>query len=165
MRRIYEQLGKVEAMVARVFLVVMVLLVFSAAVARLAGAPLNWALDIATALFAWACLIAGDVAWRNDRLMCVDILTTRLSERGQIVFRLINHVIITAFLLYIIPTGVWLSWVSRARSFQGIPEISYSWVTMSMPIGGLLLLATAAIKIHSELRLLSGQSAVSTGRS
>jgi TRAP-type C4-dicarboxylate transport system permease small subunit len=164
MRRFYDQLGTIEAMVARVFLVIMVLLVFSAAVARLAGSPLNWALDIATALFAWACLIAGDVAWRHDRLMCVDILTTRLSERGRIVFRLINHAIIVAFLLYVVPTGVWLSWVSRARSFQGIPEISYSWVTMSMPIGGLLLLATAAIKIRGELRLLSGATAGSADR-
>ena len=27
--------------------------------------------------------------------------------------------------------GTWLAWTSRARSFQGIPEISYSWVTAS----------------------------------
>ena len=31
-----------------------------------------------------------------------------------------------------------------ARSFQGIPEVSYSWVTMSMPVGALLLLTTGA---------------------
>ena len=38
--------------------------------------------------------------------------------------------------------GVYLSWISRVRSFQGIPEISYSWVTMSLPVGALLLLIT-----------------------
>ena len=27
--------------------------------------------------------------------------------------------------------GAWLAWISRVRSFQGIPEISYSWVTTS----------------------------------
>ncbi len=152
MRRFYLQIGVVEAWVARVFLVVMVLLIFAAAVARLVGSPLNWAIDIATALFAWACFLAGDVAWRHDRLMSVDLLTGRFSERGRIVFRLINLAIIAAFLVYVIPTGLWLSWVSRARSFQGIPEISYSWVTMAMPVGGVLLLATAWIKALDCIR-------------
>jgi len=48
--------------------------------------------------------------------------------------------------------GTWLAWASRARSFQGIPEISYSWVTMSLPIGGALLLLTTLLKVRDELR-------------
>ena len=48
--------------------------------------------------------------------------------------------------------GTWLSWISRARSFQGIPEISYSWVTMSMPVGAALLLVTAVLKVRAEFR-------------
>jgi hypothetical protein len=47
---------------------------------------------------------------------------------------------------------LWLSWISRTRSFQGISEISYSWVTMSMPVGCALLLLTAFFKIRDELR-------------
>jgi hypothetical protein len=46
--------------------------------------------------------------------------------------------------------GAWLSWISRARSFQGIPEVSYSWVTMSMPVGAALLLVTCALKARAE---------------
>lgn len=38
------------------------------------------------------------------------------------------------------------------RSFQGIPEISYSWVTMSLPIVALLLLITTMLKVRAELR-------------
>jgi len=48
--------------------------------------------------------------------------------------------------------GIWLSWISRARSFQGIPEISYSWVTMSAPVGAALLLITAFLKFREELK-------------
>jgi TRAP-type transport system small permease protein len=48
--------------------------------------------------------------------------------------------------------GLWLSWISRTRSFQGIPEISYSWVTMSLPVGAVLLLITAILKIRDEVR-------------
>ena len=59
---------------------------------------------------------------------------------------------ISAFLLYVSVMGVWLSWVSRAKSFQGIPEVSYSWVTMSMPVGAALLLLTTWLKVRDQWR-------------
>jgi TRAP-type C4-dicarboxylate transport system permease small subunit len=65
---------------------------------------------------------------------------------------MVNYSILTAFLLYVIPAGVWLSYVSRARSFQGIPEFSYSWVTMSMPVGAALLLISTILKVRDELK-------------
>lgn len=165
MKRFYQQIGIVEDWIARTFLLVMVGLIFAAAGARLIGSPLNWAIDIATALFTWTCFFAADVAWRNNRLMAVESLTNALSERGRSVFRLINLAIIGAFLLYVIPTGLWLSWVSRERSFQGIPEMSYSWVTMAMPVGCLVLLATAVVKAAEELRFLAvARAAVSADR-
>ena len=60
--------------------------------------------------------------------------------------------VIVTFLLFLIVMGIYLSWISRVRSFQGIPEISYSWVTMSLPIGSILLLITTWQKISSEFR-------------
>ena len=75
----------------------------------------------------------------------------RLPERIHFAFRLINYALITAFLLYLIVMGVYLSWISRVRSFQGIPEVSYSWVTMSLPFGALLLLITTALKVRDDL--------------
>ena len=56
-----------------------------------------------------------------------------------------------AFLAYTLVGGLYLSWISRARSFQGIPEVSYSWVTLSMPVGAVLLLITAFLKIRDEI--------------
>jgi TRAP-type C4-dicarboxylate transport system permease small subunit len=54
-------------------------------------------------------------------------------------------------LTYIAGAGLWLSYVSRARAFQGIPAISYSWVTLSLPVGGILLLISTIIKIKAEI--------------
>lgn len=164
MKRLYQQIGIVEDWLARTFLIVMVSLIFAAAVARLVGSPLNWAIDIATALFAWTCFFAADVAWRANRLMAVESLTNAFPERGRAIFRLVNLAIIGAFLLYVIPAGVWLSWVSRERSFQGIPAISYSWVTMAMPVGCLVLLATTVVKVAAEVRLLGGCRAILADR-
>ena len=146
MKRLYAALVRWEARIAGTFLVLMVVLIFAGGAARLAGHPQNWTTDAATCLFAWACFLCADIAWRRDSLMSIDLVVERLPEGVRRGVGWANHAIIAAFLLYGIVGGVYLSWVSRARSFQGIPEISYSWVTMSMPVGCLLLLVTTVLK-------------------
>ena len=152
MKKLYEGVCAAEAFVAAAFLVLMVVLIFAGGVARLFAHPINWAVDAATCLFAWACFLCADVAWRKNSLMSIELLTSRLPANLQSACRMVNYFIIAAFLLYAIGMGVWLSWISRARSFQGIPEVSYSWVTMSMPAGAVLLLITTILKVRDELR-------------
>lgn len=147
MARIYSILCKAEAVVAATFLMLMVGLIFLGGVARMAHYPLNWTIDLATCLFAWACFLCADIAWRNGDLMSIGILTARLPESARRILTTCNSVIIAAFLIYVIGAGLRLSWISRARSFQGIPEISYSWVTMSLPVGAMLLLLTTLLKL------------------
>jgi TRAP-type C4-dicarboxylate transport system permease small subunit len=152
MKKLYECICNIEVLLARGFLVIMVVLIFGAGIARLIAHPMNWAIDIATCLFAWACFFCADIAFRKNRLMSVEVVTSRLNEKGRKVCRMINYFILVAFLTYLIIAGTWLSYVSRARAFQGIPEFSFSWVTMSLPIGSALLLITTVLKISQELR-------------
>ncbi|HVL57091.1 MAG TPA: TRAP transporter small permease subunit [Burkholderiaceae bacterium] len=135
--RFYRTFVRWEAWIAATFLVVMVALIFAGGVARMLGHPQNWTTDAALCLFAWAMFLSADIAWRRDSLMSIDLLTRRLPDAAQRVLLGINHLLIVSFLVYAIVMGTYLSWISRARSFQGIPEISYSWVTMSMPVGAL----------------------------
>lgn len=151
MQRFLPLLWKLEVLIAGTFLIVMVALIFGGGIARLIGHPQNWTTDIATCLFAWACFLCADIAWRNNSLMSIELVTERLPTAWQQFCRYCNYAIIVTFLLYVVIGGVYLSWISRIRSFQGIPEISYSWVTMSMPVGGALLLFTAALKIRDEM--------------
>jgi TRAP-type transport system small permease protein len=152
MKKLYERVCAAEALVAAAFLVLMVVLIFLGGVLRMLGHPINWSGDAATALFAWACFLCADIAWRNNSLMSIEVITSRLPAHLLTACRLLNYAVITIFLLYLIVMGVYLSWISRARSFQGIPEISYSWVTMSLPVGSVLLLITTALKVLGELR-------------
>ncbi len=147
MRTLYDMIGKVEAVVAGILLTLMVLLIFSGGLARLAAHPLNWTIDFATCFFAWACFICADIAWRRDSLMSIDLLTDRLPINAQRALTYLNYVILLGFLLFVIVYGTQLAWTSRARSFQGIPWISYSWVTASLPSGALLLMLTTVVKI------------------
>ena len=152
MRRFYAGVLKLEAVLAGAFLLLMVVLIFSGGVARMLHYPLNWTIDLATCFFAWACFLCADIAWRKDALMSIDVVSGRLPARAAQAVAYCNYLLILGFLVYLIYSGIELSWVSRARSFQGIPGISYSWVTMSLPVGGLLLGVTTLIKLRDRLR-------------
>lgn len=151
LKTFYAYVCKVEAVIAATFLILMVALIFLGGVARMAALPLVWTTDLATCFFAWACFLCADIAWRNNGLMSIRLVADRLPDRAQSLLVSVNYLIIIAFLFYVIGAGLWLSYVSRARSFQGIPEISYSWITMSLPIGGVLLLITTLIKLRREI--------------
>lgn len=152
MRELYRRFCEVQAWWAAGFLLAMVGLIFLGGVARMAGHPLNWTGDAATALFAWTCFLCADIAWRRNSLMAVELVTARLPATAQKVLRFANYLVICAFLLYVAGYGVWLSWISRTRSFQGMADVSYSWVTMSMPLCALMLLVTTVLKMRDELR-------------
>jgi TRAP-type C4-dicarboxylate transport system permease small subunit len=152
MRTLYGWALKLEAVLAGTFLLLMVALIFLGGVARMLGHPLNWTIDLATCAFAWGCFLCADIAWRRDALMSIDLLAGRLPPGVARLVFYANHVIISLFLVYVIYAGAWLSWVSRARSFQGIPGVSYSWVTASIVVGGVLLLTTTLLKITRASR-------------
>jgi TRAP-type transport system small permease protein len=152
MAKFYQRLCAAQAWIAAVLLIAMVVLIFMAGVMRLIGEPINWSVDAATAFFSWACFLCADIAWRNNALMSIELITSRLPDRLQRAFLLVNYAIITAFLIYLMIMGTHLAWISRARSFQGIPEVSYAWVTLSLPVGALLLLITTALKVRAVLR-------------
>ena len=154
MGRVYSVLCKAEAVIAGTALVLMVVLIFAGGLARLAHHPLNWTNDVATCLFAWSCFLCADIAWRNGGLMSIELATARLPAGPRRLVAFANLFIIGAFLVFVIGAGLHLSWVGRARTFQGIAGVSYSWVTMSLPVGGVLLLLTTMVKAL-ELRRVS----------
>ncbi len=150
MNRAYEYMCKGEALVAQVTLWGMVLLIFTAGVARLVGSPINWAVDMSTCLFAWSCFLSADIAWRENKLMRVDVFLQYFPERMQRSLEVLNYVVLIGFFLYLIVFGVHLSYTTRVRTFQGIPGFSYTWVTLSVPVGAVFLLLTAIMKIRRE---------------
>lgn len=150
--RVYAALNRIETFLAVGLLVLMVVLIFTGGAARMLRHPLNWTTDFATCFFAWGAFLAADVAWRRDALMNVDILTARLPSGAQRALVWVNYLLIAGFLIFLGYAGIQLAIVSSARSFQGIPWISYSWVTMSLPVGALLLLATTVVKAADRRR-------------
>src|SRR3972149_10495792 len=155
MNRIYEFICKKEMLIAECALGILALLVFVAAVGRTLYYPLNWAMDVATFLFAWTVFLGADVAMRLDRLFCIELITIKLSQKAQLYLKLINYMIIVIFLVGMIGYGLRLSYTTRFRTFQGIPGFSYTWVTLSVPMGAALMLITAILKIKTFLRAIA----------
>lgn len=153
----YRLLGRVELHFAQVCVVLMTLLVLLSAIARTAGNPLSWTVDLATFTFAWAVFVGADVAWRRDRMVSIDLLLDRLPVRAQAWVRLLNHALTAAFLVTLAYTGLRLSYTASDRSFSGLPWLSYTWVTIAVPVGSLLMLYTTAHKVRHAVAVARGQ--------
>ena len=148
----YRNVCEAEAFVARITLWGMVILIFAAGIARLMRYPINWAIDLSTCLFAWSCFFSGDIAWRENKLMCVNVFVELFPKKYRRYFDMFNYIVILGFSIYLIFFGIFLSYTSRERTFQGIPNFSYTWVTASLPIGAIFILMTCILKIRNDFK-------------
>lgn len=152
MERLSDRLYRLEVALAGTFLILMVAMIFTGGVARMMRMPINITIDLATCFFAWATFLAADIAWRRDLLISVQLFHHRLPSRAARMLTAVNYGIVLIILGYGVYAGAWLCWVSRARSFQGMPGVSYSWVTASLPVGSALMIGTTVGKLRELLR-------------
>ena len=151
MKKFYQYVLKAEVSIAMAALAVLSALVLFSAIARSIGMPVKWAIDAATFLFAWCVFLGSDIAMRNDKLFSIEVLTCKLPKKWQYYLKLVNQAIIILFLAFLIVYGVQLSYDTRLRTFQGIPGFSYTWVTISVPLGSLLMLITSVLKVRQQI--------------
>jgi TRAP-type C4-dicarboxylate transport system permease small subunit len=161
MRVLYEKICRTEVVVSAIALSISCLLIFSAAIARSVGHPFNWSQDLSLFLFAWSVFLSADVALRKDKLVRVELLTSRFSPSVARVAVIVNYFIILAFLMAMVVFGVKLCFLSSRRVFQGIPGFSYTWVTASVPTGAVLMMVTVVLKLKG---LIHGRSLADSQR-
>ncbi len=148
----YYQLGKWELRIAQASVIAMTILVLVSAVSRTVGRPLSWTVDLATFSFAWATFIGADVALRKGKMVTIDLVVERLGARTRAWLQVLNTVLIVIFLAAMVVLGVWLSYTTQQRTFNGLPWLSYTWVTLSVPVGCALMLYTTARKLPVQWR-------------
>ncbi|MFW6149331.1 MAG: TRAP transporter small permease [Atribacterota bacterium] len=150
--KVYEMIGKIEHVLASIFLIIMVIIIFFAGFSRSIGYPIRWAIDASTFLFAWAVFFSADLAMRNNRHVNVEIIINRLPKKAQNYLNLLNYFIIVIFLSFLIGYGIKLCFITRFRAYQGIPGLSYTWVTLSLPVGCVFLLITILLKMWKLIK-------------
>src|SRR6056297_2444891 len=152
MNKLYDRYCKIEETITGTIFVAIVILVFSAAFLRLFDRPLVWANDIAKFLFAWAALLGADVAMRHSRLIGVDFIVKKLPLRIAKFLRIFTFSLIIVLLSSFVYFGVGLSIESYERSFQTLTFMSYSAVTVALPVTSLLMILTASVKIYKLIK-------------
>ncbi|MDR1377122.1 MAG: TRAP transporter small permease [Synergistaceae bacterium] len=148
MKKFYEMLCKIEMGVAMSFLSISVLAIFTSAVMRVMKFPISWGLDIALLLFTWSTFLGADIAFKKKCLVSVDMLVIRLPKPIRKILEAVVYMLILAAIVFLIYYGVRLTYFSWARPFQAIPGLSYSWVTLSVPVSMFLMLISALIQIY-----------------
>lgn len=146
----YKKMCTIEIILAIICLVFTVLLMTVSAIMRTIGLPINWGLDISLLAFTWSTFLGADAAFRENKLVNVDLLLEKIPQNIRKKLEIAIYVMILVFLFTLVYLGIRLSIFSRHRTFQGIPTLSYSWVTVSVPICSLLMIITGIIKIYKK---------------
>ena len=140
-------------MIAMVALLATTLLIFLSSIMRTIGRPLNWSLEISMFIFAWCVFLSADVAFRENRMMNLDLFTNMLPRKVRLCLSLFCHLLILFFLWVVVIYGFDLTWRTRLRMFHGI-DFSYAWVTLSLPAAAVFMSVTAAVKIYGMIGAL-----------
>lgn len=152
MRNIYKKICAAEMTVAVFGLITSVSIIFIAAVLRALGHPVNWGTDVALLLFTWSTFLGADIAFRDGKLVNVDILFNRLTPKTQKALKLVIYMICLVFLIAMVYLGGVQSVKTWYRAFQGIPFLSYTWVTLSVPVSCASMAVSAVIKMVQTVK-------------
>lgn len=134
LNKIIAKIHVVEMWVSMFGLVVLTVCIFIGAVGRCIGHPQAWSTDVGMMMLAWSTFLGGDVAFRNGRFANLNLLLKKFPLKMQKVIILLSYLAMLVFLLLMIYQGFILSWTTRFRSFNGVPQLSYTWVTLSLPV-------------------------------
>lgn len=146
-KKAYQRFCKVEEWIAAALLLNIMGLVFLSALARTAGYPLNWAVDISLLFFAWLVFLGGDIIIRNTNLIGVDIFLRKMPAGVQRGLHGVFAVMMILFLAVLVAYGVPLCIENKKRLFQAT-NLSYSWCSLSVPVGAFLMIISTSIRLR-----------------
>jgi TRAP-type C4-dicarboxylate transport system permease small subunit len=149
---IYRGFCVIEEIVCAVFVVAITFLIFTSAIARSLNHPLNWAPDTSLLLLAWVVFLGADVALRRSDFIRVDILMRKFSPGVKKFLYYLYYTVIIVFLGMLVRYGIPLAMENSRRNFQAL-DISYSWATISAPVGAVAMIITIIIKLVKKRKL------------
>lgn len=130
--------AQLEFLAGALLLLVIVVLVFSAAIMRFFGYPLIWSVDMAQLLFIWLCFVGATRAMRQRGHIGVDLLVRKLGHRHRLWLETAQAVLFIAFMAVLMVEGYKLTILNQERLF-GDSGLSYAFVTIAVPAGCIML--------------------------
>ncbi len=151
MKKVFNFIDKFEKVFISICLAACVVTLFVNALLRHLGYPLRFANDLALAFFSYTTFLGVDLAYRNNKLATVELFSHLLSPRGKKIHQIAVLVLNLGLFILMAYLGIQLLQRSWKRPIPSLPNISYGWVMMSVPIGAFLMILTSLEKIYSVL--------------
>lgn len=159
MKKIYKVYCKIETYIVAAGFFAIVALTFLNAVLRVFNIPIIATDDICSLLFAWVSFMGADVAMRSNRLVGMDIITTKLPDKVQKILFICVRVFMIIVLAFFVVKGFKLARMNWARAFNTLSGVSYGWVTLSLPVCSIQMILTSVLKLRETICGLLGQAA------
>lgn len=151
MNKLVNVWDTIEENFTNFLLLALVALVFMEVVLRSFGYPTTWSVGVAQLVFAWLIFIGANRALRKNAHVGVDAITYFLNKKHQKFLSGIMNILIAIFLLFLVFYGMQMVFSNTGRIISGTP-IPYWLVTLSIPIGSLLMFITAFSQIIKRLQ-------------
>jgi TRAP-type C4-dicarboxylate transport system permease small subunit len=158
MRKVYHALCKAEEVLCAIGFCALIFFVFLSALLRFGRISMAWNIDLAMLLLAWTSFLGADIAWREGKLLGVDLVTRQFPKAVQKIIMILIFAIITLTMLVIAVYGVQLMWTERVRTYQSMP-IPYSLVTMSIVVAGASMVISGINKIKKAIVYFNKEAA------
>jgi len=146
LRKLYKFLCKLEVIACGTGFMLLIAMVFLAALLRFFRFSVAWNIDLALFLLAWTAFLGADIAWRDGKLIGIDLLTKKLPSSISKIVQFIVYLIVLTALVVIVVNGSRLAWLERLRRYQSIP-IPFSLMTLSLIVACSSMIVTTLIKI------------------
>jgi TRAP-type transport system small permease protein len=157
MKKIAAGYVKAENFITNLLMIGVVFFVFIAAVLRWAGYPISWSVEFAQFLFVWVIFLGANRCLREDKHISVDFFTKKLPDKVRISVEIVINLFVMAFLIFLVIFGTLLSLENSVRLISNLP-ISYSFITMAVPIGSMLMIITILFKLKEKIISLRASS-------
>ncbi|MCI5076097.1 TRAP transporter small permease subunit [Oricola sp.] len=144
-------LRRIEFACAAILLAAVVILVGFASVARAAGSPIIWSIEVAQLLFLWLCIFAIDLALQDQRHFGISILLDNVPARGRKAIEIINLAVLIVLLVYLIRFA-WKNMILMHPRLDGALQTPGSYFHASMVVGFALMIRTLTVKLVTDLR-------------
>src|SRR5690625_2215286 len=145
LNKIYKKLCGLQLTLVIILLSVSILIITGSAISRSLGFPIQGSMDLVLLCFTWAIFLSADIGFWEGEFVEVDLLTKKLPFKLQKALEYFVYLLIFIFLCGLIYYGTILSIRTWDRSIQGFPSLSFTWVTLSLPVGSFLMLITLIV--------------------
>ena len=141
---------RIEENISKILIFAVVTLVFSAALGRWIGHPMPLAVDLAQLFFIWVCFLGANQALRRNQHLGIEILHDRLPASFRAALAIVFSIMSIGFLGVLLVKGIELTQMNTERTFSD-SSLSYSYVTLAVPVGSALLIFTFLLKMFRQV--------------